>query len=83
MQTQLNGTLSFSVTYILYIIVTQRIIMIVLFNTIFLPLCKQKLYIIAIFCIGSSSVLLVLQYFYQFFKEITLDIVILSLSYIP
>ena len=33
--------------------------MIVLINTIFLPLCKQKLYIIAIFCIGSSSVLLV------------------------
>ena len=83
MQTQLNGTLSFSVTYILYIIVTQRIIMIVLFNTIFLPLYKKKLYIIAIFCIGSSSVLLVIQYFYQFFKEITLDIVILSLSYIP
>ena len=51
-----------------YIIVTQGIIMIVLINTIFLPLCKQKLYIIAIFCIGSSSVLLVIQYFYQFFN---------------
>ena len=51
-----------------YIIVTQRITIIVLINTIFLPLCKQKLYIIAIFCIGSSSVLLVIQYFYQFFN---------------
>ena len=49
-----------------YINVTQGIIMIVLINTIFLPLCKQKLYMIAIFCIGSSSVLLVIQYFYQF-----------------
>ena len=64
---QLNGTLSL-LHISCYITFTQGIIMIVLINTIFLPLCKQKIYIIAIFCIGSSSVLLVIPYFYQGFN---------------